>query len=116
MKAKPLANDRGETIVEVVAAFLLLLLFVGMFHMAISFSRTMMNRANLLRETMYQSETGLRQPGAADPAVTAETLDGETEETLTFQGDMSSFSLTVQRGTSGAGEYTYHQYAPKEEP
>ena len=55
MKAKPLDNDRGETIVEVVAAFLLLLLFVGMFHMAIRFSRTMMNRANLLRETMYQS-------------------------------------------------------------
>ena len=55
LKAKPLDNDRGETIVEVVAAFLLLLLFVGMFHMAIRFSRTMMNRANLLRETMYQS-------------------------------------------------------------
>ena len=116
MKAKPLDNDRGETIVEMVAAFLLLLLFVGMFHMAISFSRAMMNRANLLRETMYQSETGLRQPGAADPAVTAETLEGETEETLTFQGDRSSFSLTVQRGTSKAGDYTYHQYAPKEAP
>ena len=114
MRKTPMSNDRGETIVEVVAAFLLLLLFIGMFNMAISFSRSMMNRANLLRESMYQSETGLRQPGEADPAVTAETLDGETDRTLTFQGEMSSFSLTVQQGTSQAGDYTYHQYAPKE--
>ena len=116
MRKTPMSNDRGETIVEVVAAFLLLLLFIGMFNMAISFSRSMMNRANLLRETMYQSETGLRRPGEADPAVTADTLDGETDQTLTFQGDRSSFSLTVQRGTSKAGDYTYHQYAPKEAP
>ena len=49
MRKTPMSNDRGETIVEVVAAFLLLLLFIGMFNMAISFSRSMMNRANLLR-------------------------------------------------------------------
>ena len=116
MRKTPMSNDRGETIVEVVAAFLLLLLFIGMFNMAISFSRSMMNRANLLRESMYQSETGLRQPGEADPAVTAETLDGETDRTLTFQGEMSGFSLTVQQGTFQAGDYTYHQYAPKEAP
>ena len=29
---------------------------------------------------------------------------------------MSGFSLTVQQGTSPAGDYTYHQYAPKEAP
>ena len=34
MRKTPMSNDRGETIVEVVAAFLLLLLFIGMFIMA----------------------------------------------------------------------------------
>ena len=114
----PAANDRGETIVEVVAAFVLLLLFIGMFHTAIRFSRSMMNRASETRSQVYASETALRPSGPADPGVTGDDLDADPPpetETCRFTGSLNSFSLTVKRGTRTAGSSVYHEYAPAAE-
>ena len=114
----PAANDRGETIVEVAVAFVLLLLFIGVFGAAIRFSHAMTVRASETRSAVYESEKALHPGGASDPAVTGEDLDAEPPPevcTFRFSNGTEGFSLSVMRGTRTAGRYTYHEYAPAAE-
>ena len=52
MKHK-LQNQRGETIVEVIVSFMLLLMFTAMFVVSLRYARAMSQKAETLRETAY---------------------------------------------------------------
>ena len=53
-------NRQGETIVEVLVSFLLLMLFTAMFVVSLRYARAMSQKAETLRETASaQSYTGL---------------------------------------------------------
>ena len=48
-----LQSQRGETIVEVLVSFLLLMLFTAMFVVSLRYARAMSQKAESLRETAY---------------------------------------------------------------
>ena len=52
MKHK-LQNQRGETIVEVIVSFMLLLMFTAMFVVSLRYARAMSQKAETLRETAF---------------------------------------------------------------
>ena len=52
-------NQRGETIVEVLVSFLLLMLFTAMFVVSLRYARAMSQKAETLRETAYAFCAGL---------------------------------------------------------
>ena len=54
-----LQNQRGETIVEVLVSFLLLMLFTAMFVVSLRYARAMSQKAESLRETAYAFCAGL---------------------------------------------------------
>ena len=58
MKHK-LQNQRGETIVEVIVSFMLLLMFTAMFVVSLRYARAMSQKAESLRETAYAFCAGL---------------------------------------------------------
>ena len=47
-------NRQGETIVEVLVSFLLLLIFTSMFVVSLRYARAMSQKAETLRETAYE--------------------------------------------------------------
>ena len=49
-----LQSQRGETIVEVLVSFLLLMLFTAMFVVSLRYARAMSQKAETLRETAYE--------------------------------------------------------------
>ena len=52
-------NRQGETIVEVLVSFLLLLIFTSMFVVSLRYARAMSQKAETLRETAYAFCAGL---------------------------------------------------------
>ena len=52
-------NRQGETIVEVLVAFLLLMIFTSMFVVSLRYARAMSQKAETLRETAYAFCAGL---------------------------------------------------------
>ena len=47
-------NRQGETIVEVLVSFLLLMIFTSMFVVSLRYARAMSQKAETLRETAYE--------------------------------------------------------------
>lgn len=66
MKHK-LQNQRGETIVEVIVSFMLLLMFTAMFVVSLRYARAMSQKAETLRETAYAFCAGLYPANNAAP-------------------------------------------------
>ena len=64
---KILQNRRGETIVEVVVSFMLLLMFTAMFVVSLRYARAMSQKAETLRETAYAFCAGLYPANNAAP-------------------------------------------------
>ena len=62
-----LQNQRGETIVEVLVSFLLLMLFTAMFVVSLRYARAMSQKAETLRETAYALCAGLYPANNAAP-------------------------------------------------
>ena len=62
-----LQNQRGETIVEVLVSFLLLMLFTAMFVVSLRYARAMSQKAESLRETAYAFCAGLYPANNAAP-------------------------------------------------
>ena len=62
-----LKNQRGETIVEVLVSFLLLMLFTAMFVVSLRYARAMSQKAESLRETAYAFCAGLYPAKNAAP-------------------------------------------------
>lgn len=60
-------NQRGETIVEVLVSFLLLMLFTAMFVVSLRYARAMSQKAETLRETAYAFCAGLYPAKNAAP-------------------------------------------------
>ena len=65
-------NQRGETIVEVLVSFLLLMLFTAMFVVSLRYARAMSQKAESLRETAYAFCAGLYPANNAAPNWTKE--------------------------------------------
>lgn len=81
-----LQNQRGETIVEVLVSFLLLMLFTSMFVVSLRCARAMSQKAESLRETAYAFCAGLYPANNAVPDWTKE------KEGLKFSfGDYGEF-------------------------
>lgn len=62
-----LQSQRGETIVEVLVSFLLLMLFTAMFVVSLRYARAMSQKAGSLRETAYAFCAGLYPARDAAP-------------------------------------------------
>ncbi len=87
MKHK-LQNQRGETIVEVIVSFMLLLMFTAMFVVSLRYARAMSQKAESLRETAYAFCAGLYPANNAAPSW-AKERDG-----LKFSfGDYGEFTV-----------------------
>ena len=85
---KILKNQRGETIVEVLVSFVLLLMFTAMFVVSLRYARAMSQKAETLRETAYQLCAGLypipkTQGEAQQPGNEWQPVAGK--ENMTFQ-------------------------------
>ena len=64
-----LQSQRGETIVEVLVSFLLLMIFTSMFVVSLRYARAMSQKAESLRETAYAFCAGLYWTLAATKAM-----------------------------------------------
>ena len=81
-------NQRGETIVEVLVSFLLLMLFTAMFVVSLRYARAMSQKAESLRETAYAFCAGLYPANNATPNWTKE------KDELEFSfGDYGEFAV-----------------------
>ena len=83
-----LQNQRGETIVEVLVSFLLLMIFTSMFVVSLRYARAMSQKAESLRETAYAFCAGLY------PANNAVLRWVKEQEGLEFSfGDYGEFTV-----------------------
>ena len=81
-------NRQGETIVEVLVSFLLLLIFTSMFVVSLRYARAMSQKAETLRETAYGFCAGLYPANNAAPDWKKE------QEGLEFSfGDYGEFTV-----------------------
>ena len=81
-------NRQGETIVEVLVSFLLLLIFTSMFVVSLRYARAMSQKAETLRETAYAFCAGLYPANNAAPRWVKE------QEGLEFSfGDYNEFTV-----------------------
>lgn len=122
MKHK-LQNQRGETIVEVVVSFMLLLMFTAMFVVSLRYARAMSQKAETLRETAYAFCAGLYPQEKRAP-------DWQTEKTgqsFTFSAGAGAGAFTVDGvkldkvdtraevsengGAPTTETHTFHRYA-----
>lgn len=106
-------NQRGETIVEVMAAFLLLMIFMAVFAASLRFARAMTVKAETLREQAYVRVSQLYPVN--DEAVSW-TQNTETMDlTFTVKATGSQFAvqgLKLQTNTAadGAADFDFHRY------
>ena len=83
-----LQSQRGETIVEVLVSFLLLLIFTSMFVVSLRYARAMSQKAETLRETAYAFCAGLY------PANNAALKWEKEQDGLAFSfGDYGEFTV-----------------------
>lgn len=83
-----LQSQRGETIVEVLVSFLLLMIFTSMFVVSLRYARAMAKKAESLRETAYAFCAGLYPANNAAPSWAKE------REGLEFSfGDYGEFTV-----------------------
>ena len=120
MKHK-LQNQRGETIVEVIVSFMLLLMFTAMFVVSLRYARAMSQKAETLRETAYAFCAGLYPQEKQAPAWQTE----KTGQSFTFSAGAGAGAFTVDDveldqvetqvsengGTTTTETHTFHRYA-----
>ena len=83
-----LQSQRGETIVEVLVSFLLLMIFMSMFVVSLRYARAMSLKAESLRETAYAFCAGLYPANNAAPRWVKE------QDELEFSfGDYNEFTV-----------------------
>ena len=117
-----LKNQRGETIVEVLVSFMLLLLFTAMFVVSLRYARAMSQKAETLRETAYAFCAGLYPTKDAAPTW---SNDGAAQGMTFGSNDFTipdvqlqsteTEAKVTQNGTETTEKYTFHRYykAPK---
>lgn len=85
-------HQRGETIVEVMAAFLLMLIFIAVFAASLRFARAMTIKAETLREQAYNRVSEL-YPVNNTPAVNWQESGSGISWTFDVQGTGRSFTV-----------------------
>lgn len=130
---KILKNQRGETIVEVLVSFVLLLMFTALFVVSLRYARAMSQKAETLRETAYQLCAGLypipKTQGEAQQGNGWQPVAGKENMTFQFKsGEAMVFSVSGIKldsmkveakitAAEGGGEntkteaYTFHRYS-----
>lgn len=84
-------HQRGETIVEVMAAFLLMLIFIAVFAASLRFARAMTIKAETLREQAYNRVSELYPVNNT----TVDWYDSSTGISWTFTAEGTGRSFTV---------------------
>lgn len=84
-------HQRGETIVEVMAAFLLMLIFIAVFAASLRFARAMTIKAETLREQAYNRVSELYP--VDNGTVTWEENSSGISWTFTAEGTGRSFTV-----------------------
>lgn len=119
---KPLHNNKGETIVEVLVSFVILLIFVAVFAMGISFSGRMARQATAIRARTYALCAALRPtdgstlPGAEDAPKTYEfwraNNNGDPVLQVFTVKDVARETVAVTAATEeGEGvAHTFHRF------
>lgn len=102
-----LKNQRGETIVEVLVSFVLLLMFTAMFVVSLRYARSMSLKAESLRQTAYEFCAGLYPAGGTPKAWTNDTTVPE----FNF-GQFSVKDVTLQQVETSSGDdrHTFYRY------
>ena len=131
---KILKSQRGETIVEVLVSFVLLLMFTALFVVSLRYARAMSQKAETLRETAYQLCAGLypipKTQGEAQQQENGwQPVTGKENMTFPFKsGEAMVFSVSGIKldgmkveanitAAEGGGEntktesYTFHRYS-----
>lgn len=110
-------HQRGETIVEVMAAFLLMLIFIAVFAASLRFARAMTIKAETLREQAYNRVSEL-YPVNNTPEVTW-TDSGSANISWTFdvQGirhepvRVENIQLQVnKKAATNAADFDFYRY------
>lgn len=118
MKRKPLQNQKGETIVEVMVSFALLMLFAALLAAALRFAQASNARTAARRTGTYALCAQLYPEGEAEPAWAADAA----AQDAAFAGDFSFTVRDVARqrldtSDEATGEsYTFHRYAREATP
>ena len=108
-------HQRGETIVEVMAAFLLMLIFIAVFAASLRFARAMTIKAETLREQAYTRVSEL-YPVNNTPAVTWTDSGSGISWKFDVQGTQRSFTveniqLKVNHKTAtNAADFDFYRY------
>lgn len=85
-------HQRGETIVEVMAAFLLMLIFIAVFAASLRFARAMTIKAETLREQAYTRVSEL-YPVNNDEVDWKDSGGANISWTFTAEGTQRSFTV-----------------------
>lgn len=107
-------HQRGETIVEVMAAFLLMLIFIAVFAASLRFARAMTIKAETLREQAYNRVSEL-YPVNNDPVNWQANSDG-ISWTFTAEGTGRSFTVgeiklqVNKKADSNAADFDFYRY------
>ena len=103
-----LKNQSGETIVEVIVSFVLLLMFTALFVVSLRYARTMSLKAETIRQTAYAQCEKLYPAGDGKPQW---VNDGGTAS-YTFTGTGAKQKLEAKASEDGTDEtYTFHRYS-----
>lgn len=108
-------HQRGETIVEVMAAFLLMLIFIAVFAASLRFARAMTIKAETLREQAYTRVSEL-YPVNNTPAVNWQESGSGISWKFDVQGTGRSFTvgeiqLKVNHKTAtNAADFDFYRY------
>ena len=108
-------NQRGETIVEVLVSFLLLMLFTAMFVVSLRYARAMSQKAESLRETAYAFCAGLYPTKNAAPNWTTvqdglEFSFGDYGEFVVKGVELDSVETTAEVTENGQNTTEKHKF------
>lgn len=116
-----LQSQRGETIVEVLVSFLLLMIFTSMFVVSLRYARAMSQKAETLRETAYDFCAGLYPANNAAPK-----WEKEQDELEFSFGDYNEFTVNgveldsvetraevTENGQKTAEQHKFYRYSGK---
>lgn len=121
MRKTPLQNNKGETIVEVMVSFVLLLLFLAPLGLVLRGVHTAAARAESRRAAVYDLCAQLYPAGEAEPDWSADA----PARNFAFDGD---FAFTVRdvarqrletstiRDDGAEEQYTFHRYLQEPAP
>lgn len=109
-----LRGNSGETMVEVLVSFLLLLLFLAVFDSSMRAATRFMRRAGEIRGEAYALSAALRPAdGALPPGFTADKIVRYAFSAE--EGGPPLFTIEASRGTVTVGNHAFPQFAAPSE-